>query len=76
MSGTWLAALRRAPATVVASVLVLGAPITAVLTAVANGTLPTGPVVVGQVAITIAVATVAVLAIRSARGRGMQPAAA
>ena len=29
--GTWLAALRRAPATVVASVLVLGAPITAVL---------------------------------------------
>jgi drug/metabolite transporter (DMT)-like permease len=74
--GTWLAALRRAPATVVASVLVLGAPITAVLTAVANGTLPTGPVLVGQVAITIAAATVAVLAIRSARGRGMQPAAA
>jgi drug/metabolite transporter (DMT)-like permease len=38
--GTWMAALRRAPATEVTSVLVLGAIITAALTAVSRGNLP------------------------------------
>ena len=65
--GTWLAALRRAPATVVASVLVLGAPITAVLGSIANGTLPAPTVLAGQAVITMAVGTVALLALRSAR---------
>ena len=67
--GTWLAALRRAPASVVASVLVLGAPITAVLSSMANGTVPAAPVLAGQVAITMAVGAVAVLALRTARQR-------
>ncbi len=38
--GTWLAALRRAPASEVTSVLVVGAVITAALTAITRGTLP------------------------------------
>jgi len=65
--GTWLAALRRAPASVVASVLVLGAPITAVLGSIANGTLPAPGALAGQVVITMAVGAVAILAIRTAR---------
>ena len=65
--GTWLAALRRAPATVVASVLVLGAPITAVLGSIANGTLPAPTALAGQAVITMAVGAVAILALRTAR---------
>lgn len=65
--GTWLAALRRAPATVVASVLVLGAPITAVIQSVANGALPAPTALVGQTVITLAVGLLAVLAVRAAR---------
>ena len=38
--GTWMAALRRAPATEVTSILVLGALITAALTAVSRGSIP------------------------------------
>jgi drug/metabolite transporter (DMT)-like permease len=67
--GTWLAALRRAPASVVASVLVLGAPVTAVLTAVSNGTMPAPPVMVGQATITIGAGVVAMLAVRAGRMR-------
>jgi drug/metabolite transporter (DMT)-like permease len=74
--GTWLAALRRAPATVVASVLVLGAPITAVLGTAANGTIPAAPVLAGQVLITVAVGAVAVLALRSRHRSQSQSAAA
>lgn len=65
--GTWLAALRRAPASVVASVLVIGAPITATLQAMVNGTMPAPPVLIGQSVITLAVCALAVLAVRSAR---------
>jgi drug/metabolite transporter (DMT)-like permease len=65
--GTWLAALRRAPASAVASVLVLGAPVTAVLAGVVNGTVPAAPVAAGQAVIAMSVGVVAVLAIRSAR---------
>jgi drug/metabolite transporter (DMT)-like permease len=43
--GTWMAALRRAPATEVTSILVLGAIITAALTTMSRGTVP-GPVTV------------------------------
>ena len=38
--GTWMAALRRAPATEVTSILVLGALVTAALTTVSRGTVP------------------------------------
>jgi EamA-like transporter family. len=65
--GTWFAALRRAPASIVASVLVLGAPITAVVQALANGVLPAPPALAGQVLIAMAVAVVAVLAVRATR---------
>ena len=65
--GTWLAALRRAPASIVASVLVLGAPITAVIQSLANGAVPAPPVLAGQALITIAVAVAAALAVRAAR---------
>lgn len=47
---TWLAALRRAPATQVTSILVVGALITAALTAVSRGALP-GPVALGGYAL-------------------------
>jgi len=67
--GTWLAALRRAPASIVASVLVLGAPVTAVLTALSNGALPAPPALAGQAAITLGVGLVAVLAVRGSRMR-------
>lgn len=56
--GTWYAALRRAPAAVVTSVLVVGAPITAVLQLVATGALPGAPVVGGYVLVAAAVAAV------------------
>ncbi len=65
--GTWLAALRRAPASVVASVLVIGAPITAALQALANGALPAPTVLVGQSVMAVAVCVVAYLALRSTR---------
>jgi drug/metabolite transporter (DMT)-like permease len=65
--GTWFAALRRAPASIVASVLVLGAPITAVIQALANGALPAPPILAGQAAITMAVAVVVVLAVKASR---------
>jgi drug/metabolite transporter (DMT)-like permease len=64
---TWLAALRRAPASVVASVLVIGAPITAVLQAIANGALPAPTVLVGQSVMAVAVCAVAYLAVRATR---------
>jgi drug/metabolite transporter (DMT)-like permease len=47
---TWLAALRRAPAAQVTSILVVGALITAALTAVSRGALP-GPVALGGYAL-------------------------
>ena len=65
--GTWLAALRRAEASVVASVLVIGAPITVVLQVVVNGSLPAPSVVAAQVVITFAVAALAIVAVWSTR---------
>jgi len=46
--GTWFAALQRAPASLVTAVLVLGAPLTAALQALQNGTIPATPVVLGH----------------------------
>jgi drug/metabolite transporter (DMT)-like permease len=51
--GTWLAALQRAPATVVTSVLVLGAPVTAMLDAFARGSVPAGLPLMGHVLIVV-----------------------
>ena len=68
-TATWLAALRRADATVVASILVIAAPITAALTALVNGTLPAPTVVVGQGVMALAVVVLAVIAVRSRRER-------
>lgn len=64
---TWLAALQRAPASIVASVLVVAAPITALLQAVANGAAPSPQAIAGQLAIIAGVAAVAVFAVRSTR---------
>jgi len=46
--GTWFAALRRAPASLVTAILVLGAPVTAALQSVQSGQLPATPVLAGQ----------------------------
>ncbi len=64
---TWLAALERAPASVVASVLVIAAPISAILQAIANGATPSAQVLAGQLAITLGAAAMAVIALRSTR---------
>jgi drug/metabolite transporter (DMT)-like permease len=72
---TWFGALRRTPASVVTSVLVLGAVVTGALTAATKGTVPDAGVVAGYVLIVAAAAALAVwsiLAVRrrpSARGR-------
>lgn len=64
---TWFAALSRAPATVVTAVLVVGAPITAVLSSIANGTLPAPTQLVGYGLIPLAALAVAAFVVR--RGR-------
>jgi drug/metabolite transporter (DMT)-like permease len=55
---TWFAALRRAPATVVTSVLVLGAVVTGALTAVSKGAPPSPTVVAGYLLIVAASALI------------------
>jgi drug/metabolite transporter (DMT)-like permease len=57
---TWLAALRRAPATEVTSILVLGAVFTGILTAISRGMLPEPVTGVGYALVAIAVAGLAV----------------
>lgn len=64
--GTWFAALHRAPATVVTSILVGGAVITGALQAMSKGGLPTIDLVGGYVLIAAAVILSAVVAVRSA----------
>jgi drug/metabolite transporter (DMT)-like permease len=66
---TWLAALSRAPASAVTSVLVVGALITAGLQAVASGTPPSASVLAGGVALAMAVTVLAIGAIRSGASR-------
>jgi len=67
--GTWFAALKAAPASVVASVLVLGAPITATLAAAANGTIPQALPLAGYA---LAVLAAAAIALAAARRTGKQ----
>jgi drug/metabolite transporter (DMT)-like permease len=64
---TWYAALKRAPATLVTSVLVAAAPVTAALTAISSGTWPAPPVVVGHGLVLMGAGALAWLGIRSAR---------
>ena len=55
---TWFAALRRAPASVVTSVLVPGAVVTGALTALSKGSAPSATVVVGYLLIVAAAALI------------------
>jgi drug/metabolite transporter (DMT)-like permease len=64
---TWYAALKRAPATVVTSVLVIGAVVTSVLQSLAKGSLPRGPELVGLGLLIVGVGAAA--AIATIRGR-------
>ena len=64
--GTWMAALRRAPASEVTSVLVLGAVITAALTAVTRGTMPEPIASAGYALVLMAVAALIVIGRRPA----------
>ncbi|MFL5723356.1 MAG: EamA family transporter [Chloroflexota bacterium] len=73
-TATWLAALRRADASVVASVLVIAAPITAVLAAGVNGTLPAPTVALGLVIMSVSVLVLAAFVLRRQDERGAAPA--
>lgn len=73
---TWFAALRRAPASTVTSVLVGGAIITAALSAAQKGALPQPALVGGYVLMTLAVGVLAVAAVRVGRHRAPESAAA
>jgi drug/metabolite transporter (DMT)-like permease len=66
---TWFAALKRAPASLVTAILVLGAPITAILQVAQKGALPATPVLAGQLLILVATIVLAILAVRSAAPR-------
>ncbi len=65
---TWYAALQRAPATVVTSVLVLGAPITGAIQSLATGKLPAPAVLAAYVLIVVGAVVFAMAATRL-RGR-------
>jgi drug/metabolite transporter (DMT)-like permease len=65
--GTWFAALRRAPASVVTSVLVLGAVVTGALTAASKGAPPSPTVVGGYILIVVATLLIVAWSRRAAR---------
>lgn len=64
---TWYAALKRAPATLVTSVLVAAAPVTAALTAISSGALPAPPVALGHGLVLLGAGVLAWWGLRSAR---------
>jgi drug/metabolite transporter (DMT)-like permease len=64
---TWFGALRRAPASIVTSVLVVGAVVTGVLTSVTKGSSPDPTVVAGYVLIVAAVGSLVAWTIVAAR---------
>ena len=70
---TWYAALKRAPATVVTSVLVAAAPVTATLTAISTGTMPAPPVAVGHALVLLGAGVLAWFGLRAA-GAGARTA--
>ena len=72
---TWFAALQRAPASLVTAVLVVGAPITAVLQALQKGAIPTAPILTGQLLIAAAAVLLAYYAFRTS-GRQQSATAA
>jgi drug/metabolite transporter (DMT)-like permease len=65
--GTWFAALRHAPASVVTSVLVLGAVVTGALTAASKGAPPSPTVVGGYILIVVATLLIVAWSRRAAR---------
>ena len=65
--GTWFSALRRAPASLVAAILVVGAPITAALQAIANGVTPAPAVAGGDILILVGAMAIAWAAMRGRR---------
>lgn len=70
---TWYAALKRAPATVVTSVLVIGALVTSVLQALTRGSLPRAPEALGLGLLLVGVTALAVVAtVRDRRGQGTE----
>jgi drug/metabolite transporter (DMT)-like permease len=64
---TWFAALRRAPASLVTAILVLGAPVTAALQSLQSGHVPAAPVLAGQALVLLAGAALVLAGLR--RGR-------
>ncbi len=64
---TWFAALKAAPATMVTSILVVGAVVTGVLSTISNGALPDGRVVAGYLLMVVAVVLVAAGGLRMRR---------
>ncbi len=64
---TWFGALRRAPASLVTAILVIGAPVTAALQAIQGGIPGPSPVIAGDAAILLAAGVLAVLALRRPR---------
>lgn len=73
---TWFAALRRAPASLVTAILVVGAPITATLQAFQKGVLPATPVLAGQLLIVVAAVALTAWTIRSSARGATAPATA
>ena len=67
---TWFGALRRAPASLVTAVLVVGAPVTALLQALQKGTLPGAPVVVGDGLIVLAAVLLVTMSLGASVRRG------
>jgi drug/metabolite transporter (DMT)-like permease len=70
---TWFAALQRAPASLVTAILVLGAPVTAGIQALQTGSIPSVPVLAGQI---LVLAAGGALIARTLRRRGLVPATA
>jgi drug/metabolite transporter (DMT)-like permease len=64
---TWFAALQRAPASLVTAILVLGAPVTAIIQLATSGSLPAPTVLAGQGLILAAGAALAIPVIASRR---------
>lgn len=61
---TWFAALKRAPASLVTAILVLGAPVTAAFQAIGSGAIPAVPVLVGQLLVLTAGGGLAIVTLR------------
>jgi drug/metabolite transporter (DMT)-like permease len=70
--GTWFAALQRAPASAVTSVLVPGAVVTGALTAVSKGMAPSATVIVGYLLIVAAAALIVASSAAAARNLAAQ----